>query len=83
MQYSFGRSEHRVEAPGFAPGFHDASVDGLAIAHLIKHFPWVFTLIDSMPKKWATAMSPNIASVFSFKEVSCAVSKLGTHLFTY
>ncbi|OCL12778.1 cytochrome P450 [Glonium stellatum] len=70
MQYAFGRSENRVEAPDFDPSFHDASVSGISVAHLSKHFPWILNLMMSLPDKASIVMNPNMFSFIKLKRVS-------------
>ena len=61
-QYAFGRSDHRLDAPTFDPTFHDASIAGLNMSHLIKHMPWILTTMQMLPDKITIFLDPNMGS---------------------
>ena len=68
--YAFGRSDHRIDEIDFEPTFHDASVAGSTSGALIKQYPWILTLMQSMPDSLMTWLDPNMGSYFALQNVS-------------
>ena len=63
MQYSYGRSDHRLEQEDFGPEFHDAALAAGKNGGLLKQIIWVFRLMQSLPDWLAVLLSPSIGSV--------------------
>ncbi|KAJ4507547.1 hypothetical protein HRR83_004127 [Exophiala dermatitidis] len=61
-QYAFGRDDNRVSAKDFDPSFHDASNAGVRMGHLVKHFPFIFSVMKSHPDSVQVMLDPNMAS---------------------
>ncbi|KAF2650213.1 cytochrome P450 [Lophiostoma macrostomum CBS 122681] len=53
MQYCFGRSDHHIEDPNFAPAYHNASFNAGKSISLLKHMNWILTIIRTIPE-WVT-----------------------------
>ena len=79
MLYAFGRNENRIQAHDFDPSFHDASVAGSTMSHFLKQFPWVLSIMQSLPDSVAVRMNPDMGSYVKMQECkthfsrSCAV----------
>jgi cytochrome P450 len=58
MQYAFGWSNHRLEAPDFDPSFQDALLAGGKAGHVLKHFPWFLKFMRSIPDSLVSKLSP-------------------------
>ena len=63
MQYSYGRSDHRLEQDDFGPEYHDANLAAGKNAGLLKQMIWIFRLLQSLPEWLAVLLSPSIGSV--------------------
>ncbi|KAF2438280.1 cytochrome P450 [Karstenula rhodostoma CBS 690.94] len=62
MQYCFGRSDHHIEAPDFDPSFHNTSFSaGKAIA-LLKHLPWLLSIMRALPESVAMKMGDEVSA---------------------
>lgn len=58
MQYAFGWSNHRLQAPDFDPSFHDALLAGGEAGHVLKHFPLMLKFMRSLPDSLVAKLSP-------------------------
>ncbi|KAI9052648.1 hypothetical protein LZ554_003987 [Drepanopeziza brunnea f. sp. 'monogermtubi'] len=67
QEYAFARSDHRLERPDFEPTFHDASIAGSSQGAIIKQWPWLLPLMQSLPDAIMTWMDPNMKSFFSLQ----------------
>lgn len=76
QEYAFARSDHRVEQHDFEPTFYKAAVAGSTSGALIKQWPWILTIMLSMPDKLMIWMDPNMASYFGLQSVSKNTQKL-------
>jgi hypothetical protein len=70
QEYAFARSDHRVDQYDFEPTFHDASVAGSTGGALIKQYPWILPLMQSLPDSFMTWLDPNMRSFFGLQNVS-------------
>jgi hypothetical protein len=73
QEYGFARSDHRVDQPDFEPTFHDAGVAGSSNGALVKQYPWILPLMQSLPDSLMTWLDPNMGSYFAFQHVSSFV----------
>ncbi|KAF2802219.1 cytochrome P450 [Mytilinidion resinicola] len=62
MEYAFGRSDHRMNAPDFDPSFKIAGEIGAKLGHFIKQFPWILALMKVLPDKAHTIAYPEMAT---------------------
>ncbi|KFY39939.1 hypothetical protein V494_03739 [Pseudogymnoascus sp. VKM F-4513 (FW-928)] len=69
QEYAFARSDHRVDEHDFEPKFHKAFVAGSSGGALIKQYPWVLPLMQSMPEVFMTWLQPDMASYFAFQKM--------------
>jgi hypothetical protein len=74
QEYAFARSDNRVDQEDFEPTFHKASIAGSSSGALMKQYPWVLPLMQSLPESFMTRLDPDMASYFSFQNVSCFLS---------
>jgi len=49
MEYSFARSDHKVEKDDFDQEFHDCLIGGGTMGVITKQFPWLVPLMQSLP----------------------------------
>ena len=63
MQYSYGRSDHRLEQDDFGPEYHDGALAAGKNGGLLKQMVWILHLIQSLPEWLASLLSPSIVSV--------------------
>ncbi|KAG6368255.1 hypothetical protein INS49_002457 [Diaporthe citri] len=66
--YAFGRSEHRLEAPGFDPSFRNAMMQGGRAAHVLKHFPAATDVLRRLPGWLLLRLSPDMGSYTQLQE---------------
>jgi hypothetical protein len=70
MQYCFDRSDHHIEAPDFDPSYHKTSFDaGTGIA-LLKHLPWLLSILQALPESIAMKMGDAISGNIKLTRVS-------------
>ncbi|KFX99303.1 hypothetical protein V490_01849 [Pseudogymnoascus sp. VKM F-3557] len=69
QEYAFARSDHRVDQDDFEPTFHKASIAGSSSGALMKQYPWVLPLMQSLPESFMTWLDPDMASYFSFQNM--------------
>ncbi|MCJ1381084.1 hypothetical protein MMC17_004193 [Xylographa soralifera] len=60
MEYSYGRSDHRVEVDDFGRQYHDALMASGKAGILLKHCSWILNLIRSLPEWLAIRISPDL-----------------------
>lgn len=69
MEVVFARPKHYVDAPDFRSDFTVALRDMVFTSHVMTHFGFILTIMNSLPNwfvKWAV---PQIKSVIGFREV--------------
>jgi hypothetical protein len=62
VQYSLGHYDHRIEAEGFDPSFHEISFAAGTSGNLMRHNNWILKLIHALPEKIAMSMSLEFSS---------------------
>ena len=70
MEYSFGRSDHRLEDRAWAPDFHIAAMESGKQAGLLKQMFFIFTFMQSIPESLAVIISPALNSILRIQRVS-------------
>jgi hypothetical protein len=75
MQYTFGRSEDRLEMTNFDQAFHNASVKGSSMGALTKQFPWILPMMKSIPSWILAKMDPDMMSFVNLENVSSGPSR--------
>ncbi|KAF2494452.1 oxoglutarate/iron-dependent oxygenase [Lophium mytilinum] len=80
MEYAFGRSDHRMDAPDFDPSFKIAGEIGAKLGHFIKQFPWILTLMKVLPDKAQTIAYSEMATYIKLnKDIIRHVSEIQSH----
>lgn len=69
MQYSYGRSDHRLEKEDFGPDYHDAIMEAGKAGGLLKQMIWIFNFFQSLPEWLAVLMSPSLDLVIRIQRV--------------
>jgi hypothetical protein len=82
MQYSFARSENRIEMEDFDQSFHNASVKGSGMGVIIKQYPWILPLMQAMPDWLLVRMDPDMSSFVQLQNVSCISFHLRNLIFS-
>lgn len=49
MEYSFARSDHKLEKEDFDQEFHDCLIGGGTMGAITKQFPWLVPFMQSLP----------------------------------
>ncbi|KAK7185562.1 hypothetical protein DPSP01_010758 [Paraphaeosphaeria sporulosa] len=62
VQYCFDRSDHHIEAPGFDPSFHETSFGAAKAISLLKHLPWLLTIMRALPESIAMKMGDEVSA---------------------
>ena len=70
MEYSYGLSEHRLEAKDFDPSYHDTILASGKQGSLLKQWIWILHLIQSLPEWLAARLSPDLDLVIRLARVS-------------
>jgi len=82
MQYSFARSDNRIEMEDFDQSFHNASVKGSAMGVVFKQYPWILPLMQAMPDWLLVKMDPDMSSFVQLQNVSCGSPRLRSLIFS-
>ena len=69
MEYSYGRSDHRVEERAWGPEFHDAVVEAGKNSHILKQMFFIYTIMASVPEKLAFILPPSFKLIFRIRRV--------------
>lgn len=69
MEYAFGRCENRLKASNFDPSFYNASIMGAQMGIMLRYFPWMFPLMNSLPDSVAISMNPDMMSYVNLQRV--------------
>ena len=77
MEYSYGRSDHRIEEKDFGPSYHDTLQAAGRQGSLTKQCIWILHFVQSLPEWLAARISPDLDLVIrlarvSFRRVSVA-----------
>ncbi|KAJ6134167.1 cytochrome P450 [Penicillium sp. IBT 18751x] len=67
-QYAFNKSYNFLDSPTFEPNFHRAIVAGSDMGLVVKHFPWLLSLMKSMPPWLVTKINPEMVIYLKFQE---------------
>ncbi len=70
QEYAFARSDHRIDQEDWEPTFYHASVAGSSGGALVKQYPWILPMMQSMPDSLMTWLDPNMKSYFNLQKVS-------------
>ncbi|KAH8654957.1 cytochrome P450 [Tricladium varicosporioides] len=70
MQYCFGQSDHRIEAPNFDPTFYQTSFSAGISNGVMRHMNFLMAFMNSLPISLATKISPEMASFVKLRTVS-------------
>lgn len=69
MEYSYGRSDHRLEDRAWGPDYHDAVMEAGKQAGILKQMFFIFTIMKSIPEKLAIILSPSFDLVLRIQRV--------------
>ena len=69
MEYSYGRSDHRLEQEDFGPDYHDAAVEAGRAGSLLKQMIWIYHFVQSLPDWVAVRLSPGLGMVARMQRV--------------
>lgn len=67
-QYSFGFDYDHLSLEGFPDSFHDAFMAVSAFGHVALQFPWMHSLLNSLPESWNKAMNPPLAKLLDLQK---------------
>lgn len=70
MQYTFGRSHHRLEMPDFDVANHVSMHESSKVLPLMMHISWMFQLIQSLPEFMLSHMGYDLATIIELKNVN-------------
>jgi len=70
QEYAFARSDHRIDQDDWEPTFLDASMVGATQGAIFKQYPWLLSLMQSLPDSFVTWLNPKMASFFALQGVS-------------
>ncbi|RHZ57051.1 hypothetical protein CDV55_101664 [Aspergillus turcosus] len=62
MEYAFGKSEHKLNAPDFDSAFHNACVNGGKSSMLMKQFPLILWTMKRVPPSLLLKINPEMTS---------------------
>jgi hypothetical protein len=68
-QYCFGQSDHRIEADGFDPTFHNTSFAAGTANTMMRHMNWIMKITKALPESWAMKASAEFSSFVTLMRV--------------
>jgi hypothetical protein len=71
MEYSYGRSDHRLEDKAWAPDYHDAVLEGGKKAGILKQMFFIFTIVRNLPERLAVVLTPFFDLILRMQRVRC------------
>lgn len=69
MEYAYGRSDHRLDDRMWGPDYHDAALESGKQASMLKHMFFIFTIMQSIPKRLVVILSPPIGLILKLHQV--------------
>lgn len=66
-KFCFGEPYNLCEAPDFGRQLHDAMVSSIRMAPLIVQFPWILTILNSLPLWLAKRLSPEASTLLQMQ----------------
>lgn len=75
QEYAFARSDHRIDQDDWEPPFLDASMVGATQGAIFKQYPWLLSLMQSLPDSFVTWLDPKMGSFFALQGVSILSSR--------
>lgn len=69
MEYSYGRSDHCLDAKDFSPQYYNAILAMGQSTAIIKQMYWIYKLMQSLPKSIAGRISSNLNTVIQMQDV--------------
>lgn len=69
MEYSYGRSDHCLEAKDFSPQYYNAILALGKSTALIKQMYWLFQIMKSLPSSLVGRISSNLHTVIQMQDV--------------
>jgi cytochrome P450 len=66
--YAFGLSYHSVDYPKFHAPYNHVTEDVARMVHIGAHFPWVFTILRSIPQAIVAPLAPAMKKIFKFND---------------
>lgn len=67
-EYAFSKSYNFLDSPTFEPNFHRAIVAGSDMGPWIKQFPFLISLMNSLPESMVMKLNPEAAVYVRFQE---------------
>lgn len=75
--YAFGLDYHSVDYPKFHAPYSHVTEDVARMVHIGAHFPWVFTILKSIPQGIVSLLAPPMKKIFKFnKEISLQIRRI-------
>lgn len=66
--YAFGLSYRSIDYPKFQAPYNHVTEDVARMVHTGAHFPWVFTILRSIPQIIVSLLAPPMKKIFKFNE---------------
>lgn len=63
VQYSLGHCDHRFEAEGFDPSFHEISFAAGTSGNIMCHMNWILKYMHALPESIAMSMFLEFSSL--------------------
>jgi len=67
--YSLNRSWNHLDSPDFSPLWVETIKATGAAGHIMKQFPWLFSVIRALPRNVVGAMDPGMLLLLDFQAV--------------
>jgi hypothetical protein len=70
--FALNRSWNHLDSPDFSPMWVETIKATAAAGHMMKQFPFLFPLINALPRSVVKAMDPGMDLLLNFQDVSFA-----------
>ena len=67
--YTLNRSWNHLDSADFSPVWVETIKATAAAGHIMKQFPWLFTVIRTLPRSVVGAMDPGMLLLLEFQDV--------------
>ncbi|KAG6010707.1 hypothetical protein E4U43_008547 [Claviceps pusilla] len=66
-EYTFGEDHHCLDEDDFREGFKDTMMKAVETGSILRHFPWMWTLMDALPQWLLARLSSMLAAVMNWE----------------
>jgi hypothetical protein len=74
--YTLNHSWNHLDSPDFSPAWVESMKAMAAAGHLMKQFPWLMTVIRTLPRRAVSAIDPGMVLILEAQDVcTCFIQR--------